>query len=58
MNHNELTQGEQNAIRRVMDGSEVGPDMWQDLFRKHLVERKQGKKVLTEKGKAALKPLK
>ena len=57
MNHSDLTQGEQNAIRRISAGSEVGPDMWQDLFRKHLVERKQGQKVLTEKGRAALKPL-
>ena len=55
MNHGDLTQGEQRAIQRVMNGSEVGPDMWQDLFRKHLVERRQGKKVLTEKGKIALK---
>jgi hypothetical protein len=56
MIHGDLTQGEQNAMRRVSAGSEVGPDMWQDLFRKHLVERRQGQQVLTAKGRAALVP--
>jgi hypothetical protein len=54
MNHSDLTQGEQLAMRRVSAGSEVGTDMWQDLFRKHLVERRLGKQVLTEKGRTAL----
>lgn len=54
MNHSELTQGEQNAIRRVSTGSEIGIDMWQDLTRKGLVERRQGKRALTEKGLSAL----
>ena len=54
MNLSDLTQGEQNAMRRVSAGAEVGPDMWQDLFRKHLVERRHGKRALTEKGRAAL----
>jgi ribosomal protein S19E (S16A) len=53
MNHGDLTQGEQNAIRRVSAGFEVGNDMWQDLIRKGLVERRQGKRALTEKGKTA-----
>jgi ribosomal protein S19E (S16A) len=54
MNHSELTQGEQNAIRRVSTGSEIGIDMWQDLIRKGLVERRQGQRALTEKGRSAL----
>jgi ribosomal protein S19E (S16A) len=54
MNHSELTQGEQNAIRRVSAGSEIGMDMWQDLSRKGLVERRQGKRALTEKGRNVL----
>jgi ribosomal protein S19E (S16A) len=54
MNHSDLTQGEQNAMRRVSAGSEVDPNMWQDLFRKHLVERRQGKQALTDKGRNAL----
>jgi hypothetical protein len=54
MSHINLTQGEQNAIRRVSAGFEIGPDMWRDLARKGLVERRQGKRVLTENGRAAL----
>jgi ribosomal protein S19E (S16A) len=54
MNKGDYTQGEQNAMRRVSAGSEVGPDMWQELFRKQLVERRQGKRALTEKGRNAL----
>jgi ribosomal protein S19E (S16A) len=54
MNHSDLTQGEQNAVKRVSVGSEVGNDMWQDLTRKGLVERRQGKRALTEKGRTAL----
>jgi ribosomal protein S19E (S16A) len=54
MNHSDLTQGEQNAVKRVSTGSEVGNDMWQDLTRKGLVERRQGKRALTEKGRTGL----
>ena len=54
MNRSDLTQGERNAVRRVSTGSEVGNDMWQDLTRKGLVERRQGKRTLTEKGRTAL----
>jgi hypothetical protein len=54
MNKSDLTMGEQNAIQRVSAGSEVGNDMWQDLTRKGLVERRQGKRALTEKGRNAL----
>jgi ribosomal protein S19E (S16A) len=54
MNHSDLTQGEQNAVKRVSTGSEVGNDMWQDLTRKGLVERRLGKRALTEKGRTAL----
>lgn len=54
MNHSELTQGEQNAMRRLAAGSEIGIDMWQDLIRKGLVERQQGKRALTEMGRSAL----
>lgn len=50
----DLSQGEQNAIRRVSIDSEVGNDMWQDLTRKGLVERRNGKRALTEKGRTAL----
>jgi ribosomal protein S19E (S16A) len=57
MNQGELTQGEQNAIRRVSAGFEVGNDMWQDLTRKGLVERRQGKRALTEKGRTAFETL-
>jgi ribosomal protein S19E (S16A) len=53
MNHN-LTQGEQNAMQRVSAGAEVGMDMWHDLTRKGLVERRQGKRALTEKGRSAM----
>jgi hypothetical protein len=54
MNYSDLTQGEQNALRRVSADSEIGIDMWQDLTRKGLVERRQGKRALTEKGRNAL----
>jgi hypothetical protein len=54
MDRSNLTQGEQNAIRRVSAGAEVGTDMWQDLFRKGLVERRLGKRALTDSGRAAL----
>jgi ribosomal protein S19E (S16A) len=57
MINSDLTQGEQNAIRRVQAGSEVGVDMWQDLTRKGLVERRQGSRALTEKGRTALELL-
>lgn len=57
MNNGDLTQGEQNAIRRVSAGSEIGTDMWQDLTRKGLVERRQGKRSLTEKGRSAFEML-
>jgi ribosomal protein S19E (S16A) len=54
MNRSDLTQGEQNAVKRVSTGSEIGNDMWQDLTRKGLVERRQGVRALTEKGRIAL----
>ena len=50
----DMTQGEQNAVLRVPAGSEVGNDMWQDLVRKGLAERRQGARALTEKGRTAL----
>ena len=54
MNHNDLTQGEQNALRRVAAGSEVDPSMWQDLFKRGLVERRQGNRALSQSGRAAV----
>lgn len=50
----DMTQGEQNAIQRLAAGSEVGDDMWRDLTRKGLAERRQGARALTEKGRQAL----
>jgi ribosomal protein S19E (S16A) len=57
MYRGDLTQGEQNAIRRVSMGSEVGDNMWQDLVRKGLVERCKGKRMLTDRGRTALSML-
>ena len=54
MNYADLTQGEQNAMRRVASGSDVDLNVWQDLHRKGMVERSSGKRVLTDKGRNAL----
>ena len=54
MNHGDPTQGEVNAMRRVAAGSDVDLNAWQELHRKGMVERSQGKRVLTDKGKNAL----
>lgn len=55
MNHRDLTQGEMNALRRVSSGSDVDFNMWQDLSRKGLVEVRDGKKTMTERGKRTLR---
>jgi ribosomal protein S19E (S16A) len=54
MHRSDLSQGEQNAMGRISAGSEIDPSMWQDLFRKGFVERRQGRKMLTDKGKTQL----
>jgi len=54
MNRRDLTQGQENAMRRLSAGSEIDLNMWQELHRAGLVERRQGKRALTEKGRSAL----
>jgi ribosomal protein S19E (S16A) len=49
-----LTQGEKIAMRRIAAGSLVDSNMWADLSRKGLVERRSRGRVLTAKGREAL----
>jgi ribosomal protein S19E (S16A) len=49
-----LTQAEQNALERLSKGSDVDQNMWQDLHRKGLVERRENTRALTEDGRIAL----
>jgi ribosomal protein S19E (S16A) len=41
-------------MRRLTAGSEIDLSMWQELHRIGLVERRHGKRALTEKGRSAL----
>ena len=54
MAHEDLTQGELNALHRVSAGYDVDPHMWVDLLRKELVERRQGRRVLSAKGRLVI----
>ena len=50
----ELTQGECNALQRLHDGSEIDLNMWHDLSKKGFVERRAGRRTLTESGRTVL----
>lgn len=54
MGPTKLTQAEQNALERLLKGSEVDGSMWKDLHRKGLVERRDNKRVLSDEGRIAL----
>ena len=49
-----LSQAEKIALERLCKGAEIDANMWQDLHRKGLVERRENRRVLSDEGRFAL----